>query len=273
MGWVEHLIFETREGRMALGFVYATDGAAHLLFLAMTYWCVRGRKMCFLEAGFFGVFAYITGKYCKARFSTGLLITVMILALIYWIAAKVLGEKKWDKVMGGWFSAFLVTMPLLTNLLIHILSFWYSSQKPWMLKFNQLVSTRLSLAKTALDVYGITLWGNKISMRGNGGRTTTISDYYYIDSSYLQISILEGVVLLTIFLAIFTMACLKARRAKMWIPLLICSVITVHAMFEHHAFELAYNPFLLMAFSDLQSKKKRKRPRKIKIERLENLYE
>ena len=253
-GWVEYLIFDAgnRGDRMAFGFVYATDCAAHFLFWAMTYWCVRGEKMHFMEAGIFGILAYVTGKYCKARFSTGLLLLIIVIAVVYYITGKMLGEEKRDKFVGGRFSAFLVISPLVTNLIIHVLSFVYTDKWSWIVSLNQLVSSRLSLTKIALDVYGIGLWGNEIIMKGNGGRTTFSKDYYFIDSSYLLISMEQGLILLAIFLVIFTMACLKARRVKLWIPLMICGVISLHGMFEHHAFQLAYNPFLFMAFAELQ---------------------
>ena len=74
VGWVENLVFVSRDGRAAYGFVYATDCAAHFLFLALVYWYLRGEGFHYAENIIFGIFALIACFGCKARFSTALLL-------------------------------------------------------------------------------------------------------------------------------------------------------------------------------------------------------
>ena len=250
IGVIENLVFEMREGRMAYGFVYATDCAAHFLFLALIYWYIRGQKIHYVETALFGILAAVAGFGCKARFSTALLVILIVVVVVYLFVEKRLGRERWNQMMSGKISEFLVLFPLLANLVIHIVSFVYTDRWKWLSMFDSLVSGRLSLAKKGLDIYGLDLWGNRIRMIGNGGRTQTAAGYFYIDSSYLQISMLHGVVLLGVFLFLLFLVCLNARRRKEWIVLTICGFVVIHGLFEHHAFELAYNPFLLMAFAE-----------------------
>ena len=114
--------------------------------------------------------------------------------------------------------------------------------------FNRILTNRLSLVKKGIDIYGFQLWGSNIPMTGNGGDINLPSKYYYIDSSYMQVSLLYGVAILAVGMILFTMACLYARREQDWILLLALCFVALHGLFEHHAFQLAYSPFLLAAF-------------------------
>ena len=48
---------------------------------------------------------------------------------------------------------------------------------------------------------------------------------------------------------LFLLAGWRAYKNKEWILLLVLGVVALHALFEHHAFDLAYSPFLFAAFA------------------------
>lgn len=258
-GWVKNLVYTAREGRNSYGFVYPTDCAAHFLFAALCYWTLRKNKFHSIESIVFFVFGMVAWFGCKARFSTVLLALLTVTACVYCFLSKRMGEDRWNQMLSGHISALLVLMPLLCNLGIHILSMIYTSEQKWMVWFNSVVSARLSLVKRGIDVYGFRLWGNDILMQGNGGETVKQMKYYYIDSSFMQISLLYGTVLLSVVLFLFTLACLKARQNKEWVLLIALVFTALHALFEHHAFDPAYNILLLSAFARLQPEAEKKR--------------
>lgn len=252
LGWVENLVYTARDGRIAFGFIYPTDAAAHFLFLVLCYWSLRAERICYPEAAVFFVLGMIACFECKARFSTILLLLSVLSVCICRFLMKKKGEDRWSEMMSGVPSAFLVTMPLLCNLVIHILSMAYSESSTVMKALDTVVNSRLILAKRGIDIYGFNLFGHNIPMIGNGGETEQRLQYYYIDSSYMQLSLLYGVVIMGVILLLLTMAAMKARKTENWALLMVLSVVALHGIFEHHAFDLAYGPFLFAAFSDLR---------------------
>lgn len=252
LGWVENLLYPGREGRIALGFIYPTDCAAHFLFWALCYWYLRNEKISYIEIGVFFLLAMAAWFGCKARFSTALLVLTGGMAIVYKRMIEKAGNSGKTLMLQKVLSAVLVTVPLISNLIIHILSIMYNEDWGWMKVINQIVTSRLSLAKRGIDIYGFSLWGSNIPMIGNGSEVGKRLKYYYIDSSYMRISMLHGMVILGVILLLFTMACFKAWKEGEWILLMILSTVALHAVFEHHAFELAYSPFLLSVLTNLQ---------------------
>lgn len=256
MGWVENLVYE--EGSNAFGFIYSTDCGAHILFLALAYLCIRGERIHYIEAAGFaglGVFAWVG---CRARFSTLLLLLLAVTVCILRFLRKKMGTEEWNRIFSGIPSAILAAVPLLCSIGTHLLSMIYSKNSKILSFLNSVVSGRISLVKRGIDVYGFRLFGSNIPMVGGGGAGQQSKYYYYIDSSYMQISLLYGLIALGIILLLFTIACMSARQAENWMLLIILTFVALHAIFEHHAFELAYSPFLFAAFADPARKKKSK---------------
>ena len=94
-------------------------------------------------------------------------------------------------------------------------------------------------------------------MIGNESKTSSSELYYYIDSGYLQVGLLYGVVLLAVVLCLLTLICQKAAKENQRILLWIVALACVHGMIEQHLFELEYFPFFLAAFADLREKGQR----------------
>ena len=250
LGWVENLVYAAREGRTSFGFIYPTDCAAHFLFLGLGYWYIRGKKLHYPEILVFFSLGLAAWFGCKGRFSTVLLMLVTVSASIYLSFLKrVKNPQRWDQIWSGIPSKVLILMPLLCNLGVHIVSICYSVDNKFLTWFDSVLNGRLSLVKKGIEIYGFRLWGRNIPMTGGGGGVNMPSKYYYIDSSYMQVSLLYGLIILAVVLVLFTMACLYARREKDWILLLVLSFVALHGLFEHHAFQLAYSPFLFAAFA------------------------
>lgn len=250
MGWLENLIYAGDAG--AFGFIYTTDCAAHILFLTLCYWCIRRENIHYIELAIFfaiGVFVWVG---CKARFSTVLLFLLTCFAYSYKVLKKKMGKDNWNHFMSGIPSAILAMIPLLCSLGIHLLSIIYSDKSGWMKVLNSVVSSRLSITKRAVDVYGFSLYGSHIPMIGNGGGTEREINYFYIDSAFMQISLLYGLLALGIILLLFLLVCMKARKDGNWVLLAILAVVSLHGIFEHHAFELSYSPFLFAVFAELR---------------------
>ena len=89
--------------------------------------------------------------------------------------------------------------------------------------FNTLDSffnSRLSQGHIALTQYPISWFGQKIQMQGMGGQQglhQNFTKYFYIDNSFIQILVIDGLVLLLIVLMLIALFFIKWHRQKKYI--------------------------------------------------------
>ena len=120
------------------------------------------------------------------------------------------------------------------------ISFIYDSGNPVMASLNQLTSYRLSLAHRALQRYSIGLWGNRIEwITGNR------YDYFYVDSSYVQLIIQYGILVFIYVITLFTLLTRHYIYRRNTVAVVVLVMIAVHSITDPQLFNLAYNPFLL----------------------------
>lgn len=233
--------------RMAFGFIYSTDFAAHIFFLMLGWWYLRREKANWKDSIFWLVTGVVVLKFSIARNSSALIaMTALLMAYCGKIKQTDVLEKK-----------MLPAAPLICAAAVSGLSVFYNPDIAWMKQLDSWFSNRLMLVKKAINVYGFQLWGAPIPMTGNGSKTSSSATYFYIDSGYMQIGLLYGVVLLAIVLCLLTWICQKAAEQNQRILLWIVALACVHGMIEQHLFELEYFPFFLAAFANLKEKGKR----------------
>lgn len=233
--------------RMAFGFVYSTDFAAHIFFLMLGWWYLRREKANWKDSIFWLVIGAVVFKFSIARNSSALIaMTALLMAYCGKIKKTDVLEKK-----------MLPAAPLICAAAVSGLSVFYNPDIAWTKQLDSWFSNRLMLVKKAINFYGFQLWGAPIPMTGNGSKTSSSATYFYIDSGYMQIGLLYGVVLLAIVLCLLTWICQKAAEQNQRILLWIVALACVHGMIEQHLFELEYFPFFLAVFANLKEKGKR----------------
>ncbi len=264
LGIITNLVWnvEGRNIRISFGFIYPTDFAAHIFFMVLCYWYIRGERFHCIEAGITAVLGGFVYLFCEARCST-LMLLLLSLVMFYSQFRHIRSKKRnMEYQMCSVLSSLLVFVPLMCSAFIHFFSMFFTAGVKYMQGFNKLISGRLSLAKKAIDIFGFQLWGSDIPMVGNGSKETYASKYFYVDSTYLQLSLLYGVVFLTLILIVFLLVGEQARKRKDWILLWIIALASIHGVIEQHLIELEYFPFLFAAFADMSRSKKKRHGKK-----------
>lgn len=248
-GIIDNLTWDMGNGqvRMAFGFIYSTDFAAHIFFLMLGWWYLRRKKAGWKDAIFWLVISAAVLKFSIARNSSAL---IAVAAILMAYCDKI---KKTDSLE----KKLLPEAPLICAAAVSGVSIFFNPEISWMQQLDSWFSNRLLLVKRAIDIYGFRLWGASIPMTGNGSKTSSGELYYYIDSGYMQVSLLYGVILLVIVLCLLTWICQKAAKQDQRILLWIVALACVHGMIEQHLFELEYFPFFLAAFANLKEKGQR----------------
>ena len=230
--------------RHSYGIVAPTNFGAMVFFLMLFWWYLRKEKTTYWEAASALLMAGGLQWKCNARCSSALLtvMAVLMAGMRYWYQNK---ERKFLPMLAD----VLVLSPIFVATGSILLTINYKNTEFW-LKLNELLSNRLQLGRKGLDVFRLKPYGQYIRMfsgaEGIGDRY-----YFYIDSFYIQLALMYGLVILGAALLILLIIGCKAKRQEDWILLWMIGLAAVHGIIEPHVIELPYCPLALALLADL----------------------
>ena len=137
-------------------------------------------------------------------------------------------------------------MSVLAALSIIFTSIYSDGNNIWE-KLDDTLLARLKLGKRAFTEYGIKIFGQRIEMIGNGGSLELKGEYFFLDSSYVNILMIWGIAFLIVVLILFGYACYRNRK-DLYFQYAI-ALIAVNCVIAHHLMDIAYNPFMLAVFA------------------------
>ncbi|AXQ78534.1 hypothetical protein DDV21_005280 [Streptococcus chenjunshii] len=228
--------------RNSFGIIYPTDFAAHVfyLYLFSAYLFLWKRPWLLAGVGLFTAWFLI--RFSDARLDAlTVLITGFIFVLIYYLPKN----RLYHKLM-SWSALATVAAAYLS----YYLTVHFNPRQPFYAKVNAQLSGRLSLGKRALDLYGIKPFGQVIEFIGNGGSTDSVSNYNFVDSSFLKVMLLYGAVFIILFIILTTIRSIQSVNSKDYYTLAVLLAVAVNSMVAHHLIEPYYNVFSILLLAD-----------------------
>lgn len=247
-GKIENLVYvqEERGGitRIAFGGIYPTDFSAHIFFTAACYLWLRIRNIRWrdlvLTAGF-GMFCMC---FCGARTSA---LGLWLLA-VYGLLKKKEILKKNRKIQ--YVGCFFMPVCAAGSVFLALI---YNPDTGWMKFLNRILNKRLSQGHEGFQRYSIPLLGQEVIMHGNGG-TIHLEEgvkYFFLDSSYINILLQYGILVLALLTALSVWIMFRLMKAQMQERMFILEIVFLCCVMEQHLMEIAYNPFWLMALAEI----------------------
>ena len=260
-GVITDLVYHRGEQvRMSFGFVYPTDFAAGIIFMVTAWVVLRQVRCTWIEIGLMIISVVLFEKYCDVR-NSEIVMMILIICVVYLKIRNKLAAKKGKEYMPSLLLKILcLVAPYGLAGFMILVSRFYRPDIEWMAKLNTLFSTRLSLGKEVFDRYDIQIWGQDIPMRGNGGSTEVVADYFFIDSSYVNILMRLGLVAFILVMLIISIIMIKSLNHPYM--LMAMAIVCIHSVMEHHMFEVYYDVFLMLPFANFDVKDIGKRQRK-----------
>ena len=245
---VDHIFDAGTRNRHGLGFTWATTPAIMFLFILLEYMYIRKKKIKSIEYIVILIICYILYRFTDSRFT--FLLSVMS-TVCFWLLNNVnIIELVMKKMKIVW-----IMMPSLIAFFSYFIHRNYRPESWMWKKFNDLLSDRLRLGNSAIEKYGITLFGQKIEWITRGYQAREAM-YNYVDCSYLKMLIQEGAIFLGICLIIYTYLLLKSIREEDYHLCGCILIVLVYCITEAFLLHLMYNPFPLLAVSYLSERKK-----------------
>lgn len=234
--------------RHGFGIVYATDFAAHILFIYISYFYLkfRRRKIKLLDCLITILLLVFLDIFCDARLTEYMIALSFILFVIAYspkLATKVLNCALFSKVV-------VYAIPVCAIFTIVLTFFYNSSNALWVTFDRYFLSNRLKISNRIMKKNGIPFLGQHIVMQGNGFKVNGFDQEVgitYLDSSYIQLLLLYGVFSTILIILIYTIYAKEVVQERNLIVEMIIIILAISSIVNQYLISIAYNPFIIMA--------------------------
>ncbi len=217
--------------RYCMGFGYISFPANFLIHALLMWIFIRGKRPKWFEIILILFLNFFVFYYSRTRM---VFYTILMITFLWTIMHKINLKSMISKIFFGLSFVWCAISSI-------GLQYFFTPSKPWMLLLNSLFSSRLALGREAINRYGFSMFGQYIEWN-----TTVSSEYFYVDSSFLNIALNYGVVLLILLVVGFTI--LMFRNIKSGDRYLVLALfgIAFHAITDPQLFSLTYDPFICL---------------------------
>lgn len=250
-GVIEDYTYTRSDGalRHALGTGSPTNCGAFLFFQILCWWYLRKEKITYYEAAVVLGISVFVRQFINARTAAGCIAGIAAVMCIQRALYRRAERQNREFSMNSILASILILSHIFMAGFIIVVSALFDGNIPWMLKLNALFSNRLSLGRKAMDLFEFTWFGQYIRNFSHA-EGLTAGGYFYIDSSYLQIALMYGVLWFAVVLFVFLVIGCRAKRQQDWTMVWILAFMAIHSVIEPRLIQLAYNPFILALLAD-----------------------
>lgn len=257
-GLIRNLVYRrdmTNIVRQSFGIAYPTDFAAHVLYLILAYAYLKFGKIKWYDYAVFLAVAVFLVKFSDARLSA---YAIILSIPVLWIGQRA----QTDHLLSRFIASFYWTVPILSAYLVIIASYFFTPSNKILTKVNNASSGRLFLGHKAISEYGFSMFGKQIIEHGWGGANglkmsqNAPANYFFVDPSFLRMTILYGIIIAIIILLAMTKISWESFQKGSFALASIIVIVSVSAMVEQRLLDLAYDPFLIALLANVYTQHK-----------------
>ena len=233
--------------RYSLGIDYSTDLSAYVFYLCLAYCYLNYRSLNWKK--FIGILIIDTIMYLITNTRVDTFLILLIVPVIVLATSSVKTKMKKFIVSSFWYLNIILPYTFV------LLTYYFTFGNPIMVKLNRILSGRLTYGEEGSEKYGVTLFGQKIAEHGWGGAKglTMMKNnpfgYFYIDSSFIRLLIINGTLLGVITLFIIAFISIRETIHHDYLLPSILFLVVLSSMIDQHLLEITYDPFLLSFLS------------------------
>ena len=224
--------------RFSLGFNYVSFASQRLFFALCSYLMYRGKKISYLEL----LALLLATIYMYQQTSTSSPFYLSILILTYALFSIKIFKKK--LIIGSFWTKTLVQNGFILALAIILYFCFYSSGNLFHF-VDEFTHNRLRLSVEGFQNFGVHLFGQRISFSTLDIFGNFASNYNYIDSSFVQLLVIDGLIVSAFMLFALTKVMRYFVSIRKDIVLACLGIMIIHGMFDPQMLVLRYSPLIL----------------------------
>ena len=240
MGIISNMLMSAEGGyRYSLGFNYVSFASQRMFFALCSYLMFRGKKISYLEL----LALLMSTIYMYQQTSTTSPLYLSLLILTY--ALFSLKLFKFDFIDSNVITTNIAKYAFILALAITLYFCFYSTGDLFYL-INQFTHNRLRLSVEGFRNFGVSLLGRPISFTTMDIFGNYASNYNFIDSSFVQLLVIDGLAVTVFMLAALTRVMNYFVVNRKDIILACLGVMVIHGMFDPQMLVLRYSPLILL---------------------------
>ena len=224
--------------RFSLGFNYVSFASQRLFFALCTYLMFRGKRISYLEL----LALLLATIYMYQQTSTSSPFYLSILILTYALLSIKIFKKEF--IIGNFLSKALAQYGFIVALAVILYFCFYSSGNLFHL-VDQFTHNRLRLSVDGFRNFGVSWLGQPISFTTLDMFGNFTSNYNYIDSSFVQLLVIDGLIVSAFMLFALTKVMRYFMSIRKDIVLACLGIMIIHGMFDPQMLVLRYSPLIL----------------------------
>ena len=224
--------------RFSLGFNYVSFASQRLFFALCTYLMFRGKRVSYLELSAL----LLATIYMYRQTSTTSPFYLSILILTYALFSIKIFKKEF--IIENFWLSKIATYAFIIALMLTLYFCFYSSGDVFRL-VDQFTHNRLRLSVEGFQNFGVLLFGQRISFSTLDIFGNFTSNYNFIDSSFVQLLVIDGLVVGGFMLFALTNVMRYFVSIRKDIVLACLGIMIIHGMFDPQMLVLRYSPLIL----------------------------
>ena len=238
-GIIANMFMKADSGyRFSLGFNYVSFASQRLFFALCTYLMFRGKRVSYLEL----LALLLATIYMYRQTSTTSPFYLSILILTYALLSIKIFKKEF--IIGNFLSKALAQYGFIVALEAILYFCFYSSDNLFHL-VDQFTHNRLRLSVDGFRNFGVSWLGQPISFTTLDMFGNFTSNYNYIDSSFVQLLVIDGLIVSSFMLFALTKVMKYFISIQKDIVLACLGIMIIHGMFDPQMLVLRYSPLIL----------------------------
>ena len=238
-GIISNMFMNADNGyRFSLGFNYVSFASQRLFFALCSYLMFRGNKISYIEL--LALFSATIYMYQQTSTSSPFYLSILILAYALF-SIKIF--KKGFIIENFWISR-LTNYGFILALVVILYFCFYSSGNLFHL-VDQYTHNRLRLSVEGFQNFGVHLFGQRISFSTLDIFGNFTSNYNFIDSSFVQLLVIDGLIVSAFMLFALTKVMKYFVSIRKDIVLACLGIMIIHGMFDPQMLVLRYSPLIL----------------------------
>lgn len=235
---------EVKDGRACLGFYFATFGPNLFLHTVLAYIASRKNR---IKLSRWILIEIVNVWFYKMTDTLAVFVIINIGIVLYYV----FNIEKVKQVLfeGKVFKYILALFPFANAAITILAQYFYIEHynEPMYVAANVALSNRLYFGKIAIETYGISLFGQPITwLTGTDGTKVSGMDYFYVDSSYLQVLVRYGIIMLIVLCAAMMVVQCYSILTRNTYMCLGCSLFLIHCITDPQLLSFRYNPFIIV---------------------------
>ena len=210
--------------RYSLGFNYVSFASQRMFFAVCSYLMFRGKKISYMEL--LALFLATIYMYQQTSTSSPFYLSILILAYALFsrkiIKKGFIIENFWMKTIANYGFVFALIITL-----------------------DEFTHNRLRLSVEGFQNFGVHLFGQRISFSTLDIFGNFASNYNYIDSSFVQLLVIDGLIVSAFMLFALTKVMRYFVSIRKDIVLACLGIMIIHGMFDPQMLVLRYSPLIL----------------------------